>query len=78
MLDQPMDDRAAGAAPYLAAFARVLGAAYHLRAGARDEGRARLAAHAAPRLLAEAGAEMAKARSGAAALRAIATEDIAA
>jgi alkylation response protein AidB-like acyl-CoA dehydrogenase len=78
MVSCPMDDRAAGAAPYLAAFARILGAGYHVRAGACDEARGRLAAHAVPRLLAEARAEMTKARAGAEALRAVTTEELAA
>ncbi|UWQ17969.1 acyl-CoA dehydrogenase [Jannaschia sp. M317] len=78
MVAQDMQDRFAGAVPYLAAFARVLGAAYHLRAAAADPTRGRLAQVAVARMLPEAQAEMAKARSGAAALFALSSDEIAA
>jgi hypothetical protein len=71
MLAAEMQDRFAGAVAYLAAFARVLGVHYHLRAAAADPDRAALAAFAAGRLLPEAHAEMAKARTGAAELWAV-------
>jgi alkylation response protein AidB-like acyl-CoA dehydrogenase len=78
MLAQEMQDRFAGAVPYLAAFARVLGAAYHLRAAAADPARAPLADVAVATLLPEAAAEMAKARAGAAALYAVSDDMVAA
>jgi alkylation response protein AidB-like acyl-CoA dehydrogenase len=71
MLAAEMQDRFAGAVAYLAAFARVLGVHYHLRAAAADPDRAALATFAAGRLLPEARAEMAKARTGAAELWAV-------
>ncbi|MEM7641290.1 MAG: acyl-CoA dehydrogenase [Pseudomonadota bacterium] len=78
MLTQDMQDRFAGAVPYLAAFARVLGTAYHLRAAAADPTRKPLADVAAAILLPEALAEMAKARSGAEALYAVSDDVVAA
>ncbi|WGH79678.1 acyl-CoA dehydrogenase [Jannaschia ovalis] len=78
MLEQDMQDRFAGAVAYLNAFARVLGAAYHLRAAGADPDRAGLARFAGGRMLPEALAEMAKARTGAEELYAVSTETIAA
>ena len=78
MLAQEMQDRFAGAVSYLAAFARVLGTSYHLRAAAADEARRPLAEVAASVLLPEAMAEMAKARAGAAGLYAVSDEMVAA
>ncbi|MEM7487535.1 MAG: acyl-CoA dehydrogenase [Pseudomonadota bacterium] len=78
LLAQDMQDRFAGAVPYLAAFARVLGTAYHLRAAAADPARKPLADVAASMLLPEALAEMAKARSGAEALYAVSDDVVAA
>ncbi len=78
MLEQDMQDRFAGAVSYLGAFARVLGAYYHLKAAQADEARAPLARYAVGRMLPEAMAEMAKARTGAAELYAVSTEVIAA
>ncbi|WP_371155226.1 acyl-CoA dehydrogenase [Jannaschia sp. 2305UL9-9] len=78
LVAQDMQDRFAGAVPYLAAFARVLGAAYHLRAAEADTSRAPVARVATARLLPEAMAEMAKARSGAEALYAVSSDVIAA
>jgi acyl-CoA dehydrogenase len=78
MLEQDMQDRFAGAVSYLAAFARVLGAYYHLKGAAAEATRAPLAAYATGRMIPEAMAEMAKARSGAAELYAVSTEVIAA
>jgi alkylation response protein AidB-like acyl-CoA dehydrogenase len=78
MLAQKMQDRFAGAVPYLAAFARVLGASYHLRAAAADPARRPMADVAVSMLLPEALAEMAKARSGAGALYAVTDEMVAA
>ena len=78
LLEQDMQDRFAGSVAYLAAFARVLGAHYHLRAAAADPARAGLARFAVGRMLPEALAEMAKARTGAEELYALSTEEIAA
>ncbi|KIT17083.1 acyl-CoA dehydrogenase [Jannaschia aquimarina] len=78
MLERPMQDRFAGSVAYLAAFARILGAHYHLRAAEADASRAPLARFAAGRLLPEALAEMAKARTGADELYALSSEEIAA
>ena len=78
MVAQPMQDRFAGSVAYLAAFARVLGVHYHLRAAAADPARAPLARFAAGRMLPEALAEMAKARTGADELYALSAEEIAA
>ncbi len=78
MLAQPMEDRLAGSVAYLNAFARVLGAHYHLRAAAADPARGPLARHAVGRMLPEALAEMAKARTGAEELYAVSDETIAA
>ncbi|CTQ48495.1 acyl-CoA dehydrogenase family protein [Jannaschia donghaensis] len=78
MLEQDMQDRFAGAVSYLGAFARVLGAFYHLKAAAAETTRAPLAAYAAGRMIPEAMAEMAKARTGAAELYAVSTDVIAA
>ncbi|MCK0167730.1 acyl-CoA dehydrogenase [Jannaschia sp. S6380] len=78
MVAQDMQDRFAGAVSYLAAFARVLGVWHHLKAAAADEARAPLARFAAGRLLPEALAEIAKARTGAGELYAVPTEVVAA
>lgn len=78
MLGQDMQDRFAGAVPFLNAFARVLGAAYHLRAAAADEARAPLTRVAVGRMLPEALAEMAKARLGAEGLYSVSADVIAA
>ncbi|SDZ16782.1 hypothetical protein SAMN05444004_10713 [Jannaschia faecimaris] len=78
MLDQDMQDRFAGAVSYLNAFARILGAYYHLKAAKADPTRAPLATYAAGRMIPEALAEMAKARTGAAELYAVSTDVIAA
>ncbi len=80
LLAQDMQDRFAGAVPYARAFARVLGAHYHLRAAtAAGEGsvRARLAALYIARMLPEHLACLAEARAGAAALYALTPEDLA-
>ncbi|TFL17338.1 acyl-CoA dehydrogenase [Jannaschia formosa] len=78
LLEQDMQDRFAGAVPYLAAFARVLGASYHLRAAVADPARKPMADVAVSMLLPEATAEMAKARAGAAALYAVSDDVVAA
>ncbi|MGB5835664.1 MAG: acyl-CoA dehydrogenase [Albidovulum sp.] len=68
LIAQPMQDRFAGAVPYLEAFARVLGAHYHLRAASvpgADEGRKRLARVYIRRLLPRYAALLTEARCGA-------------
>jgi len=80
LLAAGMDDRFAGAVPYLGAFARVLGGHFHL-AAARAEGgsgaRSRLAVFYHERLLPEHGALLAQARAGAASLYALTPDDLA-
>jgi len=75
-----MQDRFAGAVPFQMAFARVLGAFYHLRA-ARAEGsngpRRSLAGFYIERLLPEHAALVAQAKAGAAGLYALSPEDLA-
>ncbi len=78
MLAQEMNMRFAGAVPYLRAFARVLGAHYHLRAAlAEPEGvRARLARVFIQRILPEHQGLLARARAGAEGLYALSAEDL--
>jgi len=71
LLAQEMNDRFAGAVPYLRAFARVLGAAAHLAAAAADPARAPLARFYIRRLLPEHAALLAQVREGAAGLYAL-------
>jgi len=71
LVAQEMNDRFAGAVPYLRAFARVLGAHYHLIAAAADPAREPLARFYIKRLLPEHGALLAQAREGAAGLYAL-------
>ena len=71
LVAQEMNDRFAGAVPYLRAFARVLGAHYHLIAAAADAAREPLARFYIKRLLPEHGALLAQAREGAAGLYAL-------
>ena len=77
MLTQGADDRNAGAAPYLAAFARVLGA-HHLLTGALAEPspgpRQALAAAHVARILPRHAADLAAARDGADTLYALSPE----
>ncbi|ETX30515.1 acyl-CoA dehydrogenase [Roseivivax isoporae] len=72
--------RFAGSAPFLRAFARVLGAHHHLQAAIADPGgaRARLARFYITRLLPEHAGLLAHARSGAEDLYAITPDDLAA
>ncbi len=68
MAGQGMQDRFAGAVPYLRAFARVLGAHYHLRAAMAEGGdgpRTALARVHVRRLLPQYAAHLAEAREGA-------------
>ncbi|MES2665449.1 MAG: acyl-CoA dehydrogenase [Pseudomonadota bacterium] len=77
LVAQGMNDRFAGAVPYLRAFARVLGGHFHLKAAMADEGRKALAAVAIRRLLPEHAALLAQVREGAAGLYALSAEDLA-
>jgi alkylation response protein AidB-like acyl-CoA dehydrogenase len=75
----PLNDRFAGAVPFLRAFARVLGGHYHLKAAlaeGRDSKRAKLAAFYIQRLLPEHGPLLAQARLGASGLYDISTDDL--
>ncbi|WP_415184165.1 acyl-CoA dehydrogenase [Phaeovulum sp.] len=79
LLAQDTQDRFAGAVPYLRAFARVLGAHYHLRAAVVEGGqgpRSRLAAVYIRRLLPQYAAALAEAREGAEGLYALTDEDL--
>ena len=78
MLAQDMNDRFAGAVPYLRAFARVLGGHYHLRAALADpQGpRARLAWVFVRRVLPEHAGLLAQAREGAEGLYALSPEEL--
>ena len=79
LVKQDMADRFAGAAPYLRAFALVLGADAHLRAAhAAGGARTALARVAIRRLLPEYAPLLAEAREGAAQLYALSPEDLAA
>ncbi|GGD37436.1 acyl-CoA dehydrogenase [Sinisalibacter lacisalsi] len=80
LVGQEMQERFAGAVPFQAAFARVLGAFYHLRAARAAGGtgpRQALAAFYIERLLPEHAALIAAARAGAAGLYALSPEDLA-
>ncbi|MDG1281697.1 MAG: acyl-CoA dehydrogenase [Pseudorhodobacter sp.] len=81
LVAQDMNDRFAGAVPYLKAFARVLGAHFHLRAAIAegvDGPRTALARIAIKRLLPEHAGLLAQVREGAAGLYALSDEDLAA
>ena len=76
---EDMQDRFAGAMPYLRGFGRVLGAAAHLRAAvAGDAGRRALAAFYIERLLPEHAGLLAHARAGAEGLYAVSLDDLSA
>lgn len=79
LVSQTPDDRNAGAVAFLRAFARVLGAHYHLRAAIADPGgpRARLARVFIDRILPEQAALLVQARAGAAQLYALSADDLA-
>ncbi|MGV8950077.1 MAG: acyl-CoA dehydrogenase [Cypionkella sp.] len=68
LVGQDMNDRFAGSVGYLRAFARVLGAHYHLKAGLADPARLPLAAFYIKRLLPDYGPLLAQMREGAAGL----------
>jgi acyl-CoA dehydrogenase len=74
----PLNDRFAGAVPYLRAFARVLGGQAHLKAAFADPEREALARVMIRRLLPEHSALLASAREGAAGLYAVGADDLAA
>lgn len=79
LLTQDMNDRFAGAVPYLRAFARVLGAHFHLKAALAEGGtgpRTELARVAIKRLLPEHAALLVQVREGAAGLYALSPEDL--
>ncbi|SNX68596.1 hypothetical protein SAMN05878503_102203 [Cereibacter ovatus] len=78
LIAQDMQDRYAGAVPYLRAFARVLGAHFHLTAAIADPAREPLARVAIRRLLPEHAALLAQVREGADGLYALSPEDLAA
>jgi len=75
---QDMNDRFAGAVPYLRAFARVLGAHFHLRAAIAAPGgaRAKLARIFITRILPEHEGLLAQARAGASGLYALSVEEL--
>ena len=78
MLALPLNDRFAGAVPYLRAFALVLGAGAHLKAMLADPAREALARVMIRRLLPEHAALLAQAKEGAAGLYAVGAEELAA
>ncbi len=81
LVRQEPQDRFAGAVPYLRAFARVLGAHFHLKAalaGGASGPRAALARVYIKRLLPQFAAALDEARQGAAGLYALSVEDLAA
>jgi acyl-CoA dehydrogenase len=78
MLAQPLNDRFAGAVPYLRAFARVLGGHAHVKAALADETREPLARVMIRRLLPEHAPQLAQAREGAAGLYALGADILAA
>lgn len=80
MVEQGFQDRFAGAVPYQSAYARVLGAAFHLKAAHAEGGngpRTALARFYIERLLPDYAANLAHARAGAAGLYEITPEDLA-
>jgi acyl-CoA dehydrogenase len=79
LVGQEMNDRFAGAVPYLRAFARVLGAHYHLKAAMAESApgpRRALAMVAIQRLLPEHSALLAQVSLGAAGLYALSDADL--
>ena len=75
-----MQDRFAGAVPFLMGFARVLGAHFHLKSAIAEGGkgkRTELARFHINRLLPEHASSLAQARCGAAGLYTLSTEDLA-
>jgi len=78
LLAMPLNDRFAGAVPYLRAFARVLGGDAHLKAALADPSRLPLARVMIRRILPEHVALLAAAGEGAEGLYAISPDDFAA
>jgi alkylation response protein AidB-like acyl-CoA dehydrogenase len=78
LLAQPLNDRFAGAVPYLRGFARVLGGHMHLKAALADPARKALARVMIKRLLPEHSGLLAQTREGAAGLYALSPDDLAA
>ncbi|MDV7270512.1 acyl-CoA dehydrogenase [Thioclava sp. A2] len=79
MVTKDMQDRFAGAVPYLKAFARVLGAHFHLRAAiaaGSGSARERLAAVYIRRLLPQYASALVEAQQGADGLYALSVEDL--
>lgn len=76
LLTQDPNDRNAGAVPYLRAFARVIGAALHLRAAKADPLRAPLAAFYIQRLLPDCTGLLAQAGLGASGLYALGVDTL--
>ena len=77
LVDQDLNDRFAGAVPYLRAFARVLGGHAHLAAAvAGDASRVRLATFYIKRLLPEHASLLAHTREGGTDLMAISIDDL--
>ncbi len=72
------NDRNAGAVPYLAAFARVLGAHFHLASARAEAARLPLARFFIERVLPQHAADLAHARAGAAGIYAIPADGLAA
>ncbi len=80
LVQQDMQDRFAGAVPFQSAFARVLGAHFHLKAALAEGGtgpRTALAAFHVTRLLPEHKALLEQAQAGASGLYALSVEDLA-
>ncbi len=78
LVAMPLNDRFAGAVPYLRAFALVLGSHAHLKAMQADPAREALARVMIRRLLPEHGALLAQAKEGVAGLYAVGPDDLAA
>ncbi|MEN8831132.1 MAG: acyl-CoA dehydrogenase [Pacificibacter sp.] len=79
MLSLPLNDRLAGATPFLFAFARVLGAHYHLKAAiaaGKDSTRGKLAAFYIYQMLPEYGPLLDQSRRGADDLYALSAEEL--
>jgi hypothetical protein len=77
LVARDMEDRLAGAIPFLMGFARVLGGHYYLRAARRGgASHARLARFYITRLLPEHAGHLAAARAGAADLMALTLDDL--
>ena len=76
MAAQEMNDRFAGAVPYLRAFARVLGGHFHLTAAMADPARLPLAQIAIGRLMPEHTSLLAQVRLGADDLYALSDADL--